>query len=263
VGELLDAALLVLRAHAAALLPVAAVLAVGEQLLLAPLRDWARLDVTDPFRYLDRDFPQVWTVLCVGAGCEALIIGLLAAPAARAAGALLLGRPLTNRAALDPRGLRPVATVALALFAGLVVMTFSFAGPLWAFAFGFTVLAVPVLVVDRVNPFRAIGRGVVLAGRSGGRALWVLLVAYLTWWLIRTLVGTVGGNLLYQLVPLRPEALGVLLFGMRVAVNTLAYAALACLAATLHLETRFRTEGLDIALSRGHGAGADPLAVPR
>ncbi|GAA1878522.1 hypothetical protein [Asanoa iriomotensis] len=262
-GELLDAALLVLRAHAAALLPVAAALAVGEQFLLAPLRDWASLDVADPFRYLDRDFPQTWTVLCIGAGFEAVIIALLAAPAARAAGALLVGRPLDNRAALDPRGLRPVATVALALFAGVVVATLSFAGPLWAFAFGFTALAVPALVVDRVNPFRAIGRGVVLAGRSGGRGLWILLVAYFTWWLIRTLVGTLGGNLLHQLVPLHPEALGVLLFGMRVAVNTLAYAALACLAATLHLETRFRTEGLDIALGRGYGAAADPLAVRR
>ncbi|GIF77023.1 hypothetical protein [Asanoa siamensis] len=262
-GELLDAALLVLRAHAAVLLPLAAALAVGEQFLLAPLREWAGFDLTDPFRYLDRHFGEVWTVLCVGAGLEAMIIAVLAAPAARAAGALLLGRPLDNRDAIDPRGLRPIATVALALFAGVVVATVSFAGPAWAVAFGFTVLAVPALVVDRVNPFRAIGRGAVLAVRSSGRGLWVVLVAYLTWWLIRILVGTVGGNLLYQLVPLRPEALGVLLFGMRVAVNTLAYAALACVAATLHLETRFRAEGLDIALGRAQGTEAHPLAVRR
>ncbi|MDG4820908.1 hypothetical protein O7635_03455 [Asanoa sp. WMMD1127] len=264
VGELLDAALLVLRAHALALLPLAAVLAIGEQLLLAPLRDWANLyltDVVDPFRWLDEDFGPVWTVLCVGAGCEALIIALVAAPAARAAGALLLGRPLPTRAVVDPRGLRPIATTALAVFAGLTVATASFAGPLWAVGLGFTALAVPVLVVDRVNPFRAIGRGIKLAGRSGARALWILLVAYFTWWLIRVLVGTGGGNLLSQLVPLPDEAIGVLLVGMRVAVNTLAYAALACLVATLHLETRFRTEGLDIALSRG--LHADPLAVRR
>jgi hypothetical protein len=262
-GELLDAALLVLRGHAAALLPLAAVLAVGEQWLLGPLRAWVGLDLLDPFRSIDHNFGALWTLLCVGAGCEAVIIALVAAPAARAAGALLLDRPLTHRAVLDPRGLRPFATITLALFAGLVVATLSFAGPAWAVGFGFCALAVPVLVTDRVNPFRAIGRGVVLAGRSGARGVWILLIAYFTWWLIRMLVGTAGGALLSQLVPLPTEAVGVLLTVMRVAVNTLAYAALACLAATLHLETRFRTEGLDIALGRGHGSATDPLAVPR
>jgi hypothetical protein len=164
---------------------------------------------------------------------------------------------------LDPRGLRPVATVAVALFAGLFVATVSFAGPLWAVGFGFSALAVPALVVDRVNPLRAIGRGFGLAGRSGGRGLWILLLGYFTWWLIRMLVGTAGGPLLAQLVPIDRDAATVLLFGMRAAVNTLGYAALACLAATLHLETRFRTEGLDIALGRGHGTGPEPLAVRR
>jgi len=262
-GELLDAALLVLRGHAAALLPLAAILAVGEQWLLGPLRTWVGLDLLDPFRSLDENLGPLWTLLCVGAGCEAMIIAVVAAPAARAAGALLLGRQLGNRAVLDPRGLRPFATFALALFAGLVVATLSFAGPAWAVGFGFCALAVPVLVTDRVNPFRAIGRGVVLAGRSGARGVWILLIAYFTWWLIRLLVGTVGGIFLSQLVPLPTDALGVLLTAMRVAVNTLAYAALACLAATLHLETRFRTEGLDIALGRGHGSATDPLAVRR
>ncbi len=262
-GELLDAALLVLRGHAAALLPLAAILAVGEQWLLGPLRAWVGLDLLDPFRSLDENLGPFWTLLCVGAGCEAVIIALVAAPAARAAGALLLGRPLDNRAVLDPRGLRPFATISLALFAGLVVATLSFAGPAWAVGFGFCTLAVPVLVTDRVNPFRAIGRGVVLAGRSGARGVWILLIAYFTWWLIRMLVGTVGGALLPQLVPMPTDVLGVLLTAMRVAVNTLAYAALACLAATLHLETRFRTEGLDIALGRGLGSTTEPLAVRR
>jgi len=263
VGELLDAALLLLRVHAGALLPVAAALAVAEQLLLAPLRDWSELLLSDPFRAFEEDFGRIWVVLCAGAGCEAVIIALLAAPASRAAGALLLDRRLSNRAVLDPRGLRPVATIAVALFAGLFVATLSFAGPFWALGFGFSALAVPALVVDRVNPLRAIGRGFGLAGRSGGRGLWILLLGYLTWWLIRILVGTAGGSLLAQLVPIDRDAAAVLLTGMRAAVNTLAYAALACLAATLHLETRFRTEGLDIALGRGHATGPDPLAVRR
>ncbi|GIF48859.1 hypothetical protein DFJ67_0993 [Asanoa ferruginea] len=262
-GELLDAALLLLRVHAAALLPVAGALAVTEQLVLAPLLDWSEVLLNDPVRAFEEEFDRIWVVLCVGAGCEAVIIALLAAPASRAAGALLLDRRLSNRAVLAPRGLRPVATVALALFAGVFVTAGSFAGPFWAVGFGFSALAVPALIVDRVNPLRAIGRGFGLASRSGGRGLWILLLGYLTWWLIRMLVGTAGGLLLAQLVPIDRDSAAVLLTGMRAAVNTLAYASLACLAATLHLETRFRTEGLDIALGRGHVAGADPLAVRR
>ncbi|HEV7707322.1 MAG TPA: hypothetical protein VGP16_03935 [Asanoa sp.] len=262
-GELLDAALLLLRVHAAALLPVAAALAVAEQLVLAPLLNWSEVLLYDPFRAFEEDFGRTWSVLCVGAGCEAVIIALLAAPASRAAGALLLDRRLSNRAMLNPRGLRPVATIAIAVFAGLFVATLSFAGPFWAVGFGFSALAVPALVVDRVNPLRAIGRGFALAGRSGGRGLWILLLGYFTWWLIRMLVGTAGGSLLARLLPIDRDAVALLLTGMRAAVNTLAYAALACLAATLHLETRFRTEGLDIALGRGQGAGPDPLAVRR
>jgi hypothetical protein len=47
-------------------------------------------------------------------------------------------------------------------------------------------------------------------------------------------------------------------------VNTVSYATLACLDAVLHLETRMRTEGLDIVAvrARQHGRPVD-LAVPR
>jgi hypothetical protein len=49
-------------------------------------------------------------------------------------------------------------------------------------------------------------------------------------------------------------------------VNAVAYPALACLDAVLHLENRMRVEGLDIALSRALRLGAPTaqvLAVPR
>ena len=56
----------------------------------------------------------------------------------------------------------------------------------------------------------------------------------------------VGGDLVAWLVPV---AWGV--------VNTVAYAALACLDAALLVETRIRTEGLDIEIERERARGGD------
>ena len=260
VGELLDAALLLLRTHAAVLLPLAAGLAIAEQAVLAPLRSWSR--VRPPYPYPDFDnIGQFWVTLCVGAGLEAVIIALLAAPASRAAGALLVGRPLPHRALLDPRGIRLPATLLVALVAGVIVVTGAFAGPMWAVVFPLVALAVPALVIDRVNPLRALGRGASMVTRGSARGVWVMLLGYLTWWVVRLLVGTGGGLTIGGLVPVDRDTLGLLGAGLRATVNTLAYAALACLAATLHLETRIRTEGLDIRLSRRKNHDQDQLAV--
>jgi len=260
VGELLDAALLLLRTHAAVLLPVAAALALLEQAALAPIRSWAFFDFATPWPSAHR-LGEFWLLLCAGAGFEAAIVALLAAPASRAAGALLVGRRLPHRALLDPRGVRVAATVPLAAVAGVVVGVGSLAGPLWAVVFPLVALAVPALVIDRVNPFRALLRGAGLAGRSGARAGWILLLGYLTWWVVRLLVGTGGGYALAELVPVDAGTEAVLAAGLRAAANTLAYAALACLAAAVHLETRMRTEGLDIQLSRRTVRDQDHLAV--
>jgi hypothetical protein len=51
-----------------------------------------------------------------------------------------------------------------------------------------------------------------------------------------------------------------------IAVNAAAYASIASLDATVHLETRMRLEGLDIALGRAGATGRPPasvLAAPR
>jgi hypothetical protein len=46
-----------------------------------------------------------------------------------------------------------------------------------------------------------------------------------------------------------------------VLANAVAYSALACVAAVLLLETRIRTEGLDIAIGRARSRGEDDAAV--
>ncbi|GAB3250665.1 hypothetical protein GCM10027452_45410 [Micromonospora halotolerans] len=118
-------------------------------------------------------------------------------------------------------------------------------------AYGLLGAQVPVLVVDRVPAYRAPGRALRLAVRVGGRAAAIRLLGYLGWWLIRLGIGlgVYHGLGLLRLFDVSAWALPVATVAW-VAVNAVAYPALACLDAVLHLETRMRTEGLDIRLSR-------------
>ncbi|SCL19814.1 hypothetical protein GA0070624_1845 [Micromonospora rhizosphaerae] len=267
VGELLDSAVLLLRGQARLLVPLAALLALGEQLLLHPLRTLAG---THPPTYWFNDdrLGWYWLLLAVGAGTEATIIALLGNPAARGAGAALLGRRAGPRELLRPAGARWAATVSLALLAGLVVLMASLFGPAWFVAYGLLGALTPALVVDRLPAPRAPLRALGLAVRSGGRAAGIRLLGYLGWWLIRLGIGL---GLFYGLASLDLLDLGDLSWALPVAtaawvaVNAVAYPALACLDAVLHLETRMRTEGLDIRLSRAPAGTPEPvlLAVER
>lgn len=267
VGELLDSAVLLLRDQARVLVPLAALLALGEQLLLHPLRVLA--GTHPPGYWLDEDrLAWYWLLLAVGAGTEAMIIALLGNPAARGAGAALLGRRAGPGELLRPTGVRWAATGVLALLVGLVVGVAALFGPAWFVAYGLLGAVVPALVVDRLPAHRAPLRALGLAVRSGGRAAGIRLLGYLGWWVIR--VG-VGLGLFYGLASLDLLDLDDLSWAVPVAttvwvgVNAVAYPALACLDAVLHLETRMRTEGLDIRLSRAPAGTPEPvlLAVHR
>ncbi len=256
VGELLDSAVLLLRGHATALLPLAAALAVGEQLLLLPLR--AAADVNPPLWVTDfSELGPFWFLLVVGAASEAMIIMLLGNPATRAAGSALLGHRATARQLLRPAGARWGATALLCPLIGATMMLASLLGPAWFVGFALLGAVTPALVLDRVGPLRAVSRSATLALRVDGRAAALRVLGYLVWWIIR--VG-LGWGLFAGL-----SALGLFPTGWAVAVamlvwavvNAVAYAALACLDAVVHLETRIRTEGLDIHLSRA------PDGVPR
>ncbi|MGK5738481.1 hypothetical protein [Micromonospora sp. URMC 103] len=249
VGELLDSAVLLLRDHASVLLPFAALLAAGEQLLLAPLRTLAG-SVPPIWWYADGRVSAYWLLLAVGAATEGVVIALLGSPAARAAGPALLGRTARAGELLRPAGARWGATLLLALVAGAVMFVAALCGPGWFVGFALLGALTPVLVTDRTPLLRALPRAVALAARGGLRAGLVRLLGYLGWWILR--VGLASGILLtlpgLGLVPAEwavPVALVVW-----AAVNTVAYPALACLDAVLHLETRMRSEGLDILLAR-------------
>ncbi|SCL52078.1 hypothetical protein [Micromonospora peucetia] len=260
VGELLDSAVLLLRGQARVLIPVALVLAVAEQLLLYPLRLAA--GTTPPVWFLEFGrFGAYWLLLAVGAAIEAVIILLLGNPAARAAGAALFGRAAGLRELLRPAGARWGATALLAALVGAVMCGFALFGPVWLVGFGLLGAVAPALVVDRVHPLRAPLRAAVLALRAGGRATWIRLLGYLVWWIVRLGLG-IGVYLGLDSFDLVDRAwAGWLSLAVWAGVNSVAYPALACLDAVLHLETRMRTEGLDIRLSRARAGAPETVLL--
>jgi hypothetical protein len=264
VGELLDAAVMLVRAHAAVLIPLAGVLALAEQVLLAPVRAWAGIGPLGVWPTYTL-FGRWWLLVALGAGLEALIIALLAGPAARAAGSLLLGHRLATRRLLNPQGSRGGAVLLVALVAGALTALGALAGPFWALTYATTALAVPALILDRVGPGRALARGARMVWRVGGRPFGVVLLGYLGWSLVRLVIGA-GGPAALGSLPLDPSWIEPIGLTLRTSVNALAYATLAALVAVLHLETRMRCEGLDLLIARASSRGpvtADLLTEPR
>ncbi|GIJ77900.1 hypothetical protein SAMN05443287_105382 [Micromonospora phaseoli] len=263
IGELLDSAVLLLRSQAPALLPLAAALAVGEQLLLLPLRD--AVGATPPLWWAPslNSFAPFWFLLALGAATEAMIILLLGNPAARAAGSALLGHRTTARELLRAAGARWGATVGLCALVGAVMLLLSLLGPAWLVGFALLGAVAPALVIDRVAPTRAIARSATLALRVDGRAAALRVLGYLVWWILRVGLGWglfTGLSTLDLISDGWAVTVSMLVWA---AVNAVAYAALACLDAVVHLETRIRSEGLDIHLSRAPTtrAPSDLLAV--
>ncbi|GIJ19704.1 hypothetical protein [Micromonospora lutea] len=263
IGELLDSAVLLLRAQAPVLLPLAAVLAVGEQLLLLPLR--TAVGATGPLWWPSSlsELSPFWFILALGAATEAVIILLLGNPAARAAASALVGRRPTVGQLVGTRGGRWGATLLLGPVVGAVMLLASLLGPVWFLGFALLGAVAPALVVDRIAPVRALGRSVTLAFRLGGRATALRVLGYLVWWILRVGIGWgafTGLTTLDLVAEGWANAVAMLIWA---AVNMVAYAALACLDAVVHLETRIRSEGLDIRVSRAPGppGSTDLLAV--
>jgi hypothetical protein len=256
-GELLDAALALLRRRAPVVLLASAVLAAAEQLLLAPLRRAAFL--TPPYYGpAEAHGGAWWSVVAVGFGIELVIVTLLGALAGAAAVPALLGREVRHRDLW--RRTRPLATVFLALTLGFTGAVGAFLGFVpWMLVFGLFGLTAPALVIDRArNP---LGRSAGLAARAGMRGFWVLQAAYLSWFCVRFALGagwTQFAAFVTGAEPSRAWWLGPLAWGL---ANTVAYAALACVSAVLLLDVRVRTEALDIAIGRIRSRGGDDAAA--
>ena len=253
-GELLDAAMALLRRRALPLLSVAAVLAGLEQLALAPLRSWGHMT---PSWYgpTEDDLFAWWITVAAGFGFELVILTLLGAMAGAAAGPAMLGTELRHRRLFRRFGI----AIPLALLLGLVgaMGALLFLVP-WMVFFGFFAMTGAALTNDRArNP---LGRSAVLAGRGLARGFWVLTVAYLTWSAVRIALGAGWIELVSQATGYEPDGQTWLVPLARTLANAVAYAALACLSAVLLLEVRVRTEGLDILISRTRSRGGDPGA---
>jgi hypothetical protein len=251
-GELLDAAMALLRRRALPLFAAAAVLAAAEQLALAPLRASAHL--TAPFYGPTTGGVQDWWfVTAAGFGLEAAIITLLAALAGAGAGAAVLRQ--TPEPRLFRRS-RPWAALGSAVLICLACALAAYVVFLpWLIVYGLFGLAGPALTIDRsANSFTALGRSAALASRSVLRGCRILLAGYLTWFTIRFALGAGWTEVVSTVFGERPQWMSWLAPVAWALADTIAYPALACIAAVLVLDIRMRTEGLDIAVRRA-GAG--------
>jgi hypothetical protein len=254
VGELLDAAVGVLRDNARALLPVAAVLAAAEQAVLYPVRRWAH---AHPPTFIPQweDLDRFYLLLVVGAATEAIVILLLGGFASRAAAAALLGGRLPARQLLDVRAARLGPVVLIALLAGALTLGAAVTGLVWLPVYGLSGLIIPVLVIDRLPVTRAVGRGVSIAARHSARALGIRLLGAAGWLAMRIALALSGVYTMDLLGLTHPGWAAPLGFVVWTLANTIAYPTLACLDAVVYLETRMRTEGLDIRLARARAHG--------
>jgi hypothetical protein len=252
-GEVLDAAVTLLRARAVPLLALAGVLAAVEQVVLAPLRE--SVGASAPwFGPAQGQFGAWWVVFSAGFGFEAFIICVVGALAAAAAGPALLGRQVATRELW--RRMRPLSTLAAAVVLGAVCAVAAFCGLVpWVFAAGLLGLVSGVIVIDRAGPNFV--RAVRLAGRDQLRGLWTRMIAYGLWAAVRLVLGAGWVTALDAVTGSRPDWVPWLAPVAWWFADTIAYAALGCVDAVLLLETRIRTEGLDIAIGRARSRGED------
>jgi hypothetical protein len=253
-GELLDAAVELVRLRARPLLVLSAVLAVFEQLVLFAPRRAAGL--TPPFYGpVLGHLSGWWAVTAAGFGLEATIITVLGAVAGWSAARLVSGQPPRRM----PLGRLAVALAAAIVF-GLGCALAAYLGFVpWVVLYPLFGLAGAVAAIEGgVFP---LGRSAALAVRSGVRGWRILLAGYVSWFLIRVAFGAGWTAVADRFFGARPQW-GIWLAPIAwVLGDTVAYAALGCLAAVLVLDIRMRTEGLDIALHRTRSLGADPAAA--
>lgn len=239
-GELLDAAVQLLRGRAGLWLLVAAAgLAIVEQFVLWLLRGYFGLDPEEGF--FD-NFGVQMLVVMIGVGFEATIINALGPMAGRRAAFAVGITPPSKRTAWE-------RTLITAPVAGLTTFVGAFLGPVWLLAYSLFGVSGASIGLENRGPLAALGRGARLAFRGGMRVSWVRLLGYLSWLLLR-LAFMLGLSSLLGLLVLNVDVA----YWTRIAgfalINTATYAYLAALDACALVESRFRSEAWDIRLNR-------------
>lgn len=252
-GELLDAAVQLLRTNARLLLIASFVLAVCEQAVLYSLRSATGVEGTTDI-FTSDDGGAWWLVFCCGLAAEGIVLVLLGGLTGAAAGPALLGTPAPARDLLRRWGRRAPALIVLAVVVGMILLPSAISALAWFFFFGAVGLAAPALMIDRVGPGAALGRSVSLA-TVGLRGVAIRLGGYGGWAAIRVAIGFGTGVLLSTVLPDDPLVIQVTTVAVWILANTVGYAALASLDAVLYLECRMRIEGLDVAVGRARRLG--------
>ncbi|GAA1745639.1 hypothetical protein [Luedemannella helvata] len=246
-GELLDAAVALLRTRARALLLGGLLISLAEQVILFGMRQYA--DVVDGIWPHQDRYGAFWLLLVVGAGTEALAVALLGITASAALPATIgaTGRwPVRRGAAL--------ATAAIVAVISVCAAAIVLPGPVVFLLLG---LAIPAAVIEGRGPGGALLRSVRLSVRYGLRAGWIRLVGYLSWLLIRLAVGLGTVAVVGIFIDTSTAFTDHLVTGLGwLFINAIAYPVLACLDAVLLVDTRFRSEGLDITLRRAQARRA-------
>ncbi|WP_344136084.1 hypothetical protein [Luedemannella flava] len=245
-GELLDAAVALLRTRARALLLGGLLISLVEQVILFGMRQYA--DVVDGIWPHEDRVPAFWLLLVVGAGTEAVAVGLLAVTASAAVPATL-GAPGPWPARRGAAVGTAVIVAVISVCAAAIVLP----GPIVFMLLG---LAVPAVVIERRGPGGALLRSVRLSSRYVLRVGWIRALGYLSWLLIRLAVGLGTVAIVGLFIDTSTAFTDHLVTGLGwLLINAIAYPTLACLDAVLLVDTRIRSEGLDIALRRTQARG--------
>jgi hypothetical protein len=131
---------------------------------------------------------------------------------------------------------------------GLVFALFLTVGG-WLVVYGLLGLVTPAIVIDGYGPIRALWRSLTLSSRGFLRVSWIRVLGYVVWLIVRlTLAQAVVAVITLAFHSPSSTVDNVLMGVTWLLVNALAYPVLGCLDVALLLETRMRTEGLDLAL---------------
>jgi hypothetical protein len=275
-GELLDAAVVLVRARGGRLVWLGVGVALAEQLLLFPLRRYC--DVDSSFLPSDDKLGPFGYLVVLSFFTEMLAIALLGGVAASRAPSVLLGSSApaaaavlarTARRGLVPGQGRTMPMVFGAILAAAIgctcawtfvvlpvplqvagiVLAMLFTALCWAVAYGLLGLVAPAIVIDGYGPIGALGRTLALSSRGFFRVGWIRILGYLVWLIVRLALSlAVIAAISYFYSPPSSTMDNVIMGITWLTVNALAYPMLGSLDVALHLESRMRTEGLDIAL---------------
>ena len=174
---------------------------------------------------------------------------LVAGPVCRVAAATWFGRVETRRSAWR-QGMRRVPGQLVAVVAVDIMIA---VGAVFLFLPAIAVwvlfrLTLPVMVVEGIGPFRAIGRSAKLVGRR----FWVVLGV--------SVLALLVGQIVSQLLSLVPTAVGagfglhwayLLVAACSIAVQTVTWSWSLIVVTLVYLDTRSRSEGLDLIVRAG------------